>query len=68
MRHSGTVARGIRMPIIREGDDLAALIVDSLLETAKYDQLTFADRDIVAITEAIVARAQGCLLYTSRCV
>lgn len=59
MRHSGTVARGIRMPIIREGDDLAALIVDSLLETATYDQLTFADRDIVAITEAIVARAQG---------
>lgn len=59
MRYTGTVARGIRMPIIREGDDLATLVVDNLLAAAEAEKLIFSDRDIVCITEAVVARAEG---------
>ena len=58
-RMVGTVSRGIRAPIIRTGDDLAAIVTDSVLEAAKSDGFEFHDRDIVAMTEAIVARAQG---------
>ncbi len=55
----GTVSRGVRAPIIREGDDIAKIVADSVLEAAKSENVQFHDRDIVAMTEAIVARAQG---------
>ena len=58
-RMVGTVSRGIRAPIIREGDDLKAIVVESVLAAAEQDGFAFHDRDIVAMTEAIVARAQG---------
>ena len=58
-RMVGTVSRGIRTPIIRSGDDLVGIVTSSLLEAAKEDGFSFRDRDIVAMTEAIVARAQG---------
>ena len=58
-RRVGTVSRGIRCPIIREGDDLAALVTDSVLEAAEYEGFELRDRDVIAMTESIVARAQG---------
>ena len=58
-RMVGTVSRGVRAPIIREGDDLKQIVVDSVLEAARQEGFAFHDRDIVAMTEAIVARAQG---------
>ena len=58
-RKVGTTSRGIRCPIIREGDDLASIVVDSVLEAAKSEGFCLADRDVVGITESVVARAQG---------
>jgi len=58
-RMVGTVSRGIRAPIIRQGDDLAQIVVQSLLDAAREEGFSFRDRDVVAMTEAIVARAQG---------
>ena len=58
-RMLGTVSMGVRAPIIRQGDDLAQIVTDSILDAIKEDGLTPHDRDIVAITESIVARAQG---------
>ena len=58
-RMVGTVSRGIRAPIIREGDDLRRIVPDCLLEAARQEGFAFHDRDVVAMTEAIVARAQG---------
>ncbi|WP_279155001.1 coenzyme F420-0:L-glutamate ligase [Thomasclavelia cocleata] len=58
-RKVGTVSRGIRCPIIREGDDLAKIVVDSVLEAAKSEGFDLRDRDVISITESIVARAQG---------
>jgi len=58
-RKVGTVSRGIRCPIIREGDNLAKIVVDSVMEAAKSENYEIRDRDIVAMTESIVARAQG---------
>ncbi len=58
-RRTGTVARGIRCPIIRQGDDLAAIVTDSVLEAAENEGFSLRDRDVVAMTESIVARAQG---------
>ena len=58
-RMVGTVSRGIRTPIIRSGDDLVEIVTSSLLEAAEEDGFAIRDRDIVAMTEAIVARAQG---------
>jgi F420-0:gamma-glutamyl ligase len=57
----GTISRGVRAPIIREGDDLAQIVVDSVLDAAKSSHYGFEieDRDIIAVTEAVVARAQG---------
>lgn len=54
----GTVSRGIRAPIIREGDDIAQIVVDSVLSASKGN-FEIKDRDVVAVTEAVVARAQG---------
>ena len=58
-RKVGTVSRGIRCPIIREGDDLAQIVVNSVLEAANDEGFAIRDRDVIAITESIVARAQG---------
>ena len=58
-RKIGTTSRGVRCPIIREGDDLAKIVVDSVLEAAKSEGFSLNDRDVVAVTESIVARAQG---------
>ncbi len=55
----GTVVRGLRAPIIRTGDDIAQITVDSVLEASKYEGFSLRDKDVVAITESIVARAQG---------
>ena len=55
----GTVSRGVRAPIIRQGDDLAEIVTSSVLEAAADDGFQIRDRDIIAMTEAIVARAQG---------
>ncbi len=58
-RRVGTVSRGIRCPIIREGDDLAAIVSESVLEAAEFEGFELRDRDVISITESIVARAQG---------
>ena len=58
-RKVGTVSRGIRCPIIREGDDLVAMTVTSVLEAAESEGFELRDRDVIALTESIVARAQG---------
>ena len=58
-RKVGTVSRGLRCPIIRQGDDLAKIVVDSVLEAAESENFSLRDRDVIAITESIVARAQG---------
>lgn len=55
----GTVARGLRCPIINEGDNIEEIVVDSVLKAAEIEKLTINDKDIVSITESIVARAQG---------
>ncbi len=55
----GTVSRGVRAPIIRQGDDLASIVVDSVLAAADSEGFALKDRDVVAVTEAVVARAQG---------
>ena len=55
----GTVSRGLRAPIIRQGDDIVDIVVNTVLEAAECDGFTVRDKDIVAMTEAIVARAQG---------
>ena len=55
----GTVSRGVRAPIIRKGDDLASIVVDSVLAAAESEGFALRDRDVVAVTEAVVARAQG---------
>ena len=58
-RKVGTISRGIRCPIIREGDDLVQITVDAVLEAAASEGYEIRNRDIVALTESIVARAQG---------
>ena len=58
-RMVGTISRGVRAPIIRSGDDLAAIVTESVLSAAKEEGYEIRNRDIVAMTEAIVARAQG---------
>ncbi len=55
----GTVSRGIRCPIIRQGDDLAAIVADSVLAAAASEGFSLRDRDVISLTESIVARAQG---------
>ncbi len=55
----GTVSRGIRCPIIREGDDLAAIVTESVLAAAQSEGFELRDRDVISLTESIVARAQG---------
>ncbi len=59
IRLVGTVSRGIRCPIIRQGDDLAAMVADSVLAAAASEGFSLRDRDVISLTESIVARAQG---------
>lgn len=59
MRTVGTVSRGVRCPVIREGDDLVKIVTDSIMACAEEQNILFNDRDIVAVTEAVVARSQG---------
>ena len=58
-RKVGTISRGIRCPIIREGDNLAEIVVDSVLDAAESEGLEIRDRDVISVTESVVARAQG---------
>lgn len=58
-RKVGTISRGVRAPIIREGDDLATIVVESVLDAAKSENYEMRDKDVVAVTEAVLARAQG---------
>ena len=59
MRAVGTIARGIRAPLIKSGDDIAQIVTDSVLAASEKDGFELKDRDVVGITEAAVARAQG---------
>ena len=58
-RRVGTISRGIRCPIIRNGDNLVDITVKSVLEACEYEGFSLRDRDVIALTESIVARAQG---------
>ena len=58
-RRVGTISRGIRCPIFREGDDLAAMVTSSVLEAAACEGFELRDRDVISITESVVARVQG---------
>jgi hypothetical protein len=58
-RRVGTVSRGIRCPIIRQGDDLAEIVTVSVLEAAESEGFSLNDRDVIAVTESVVARSQG---------
>lgn len=58
-RKVGTVSRGVRCPIIREGDDLSTIVVNSVLDAAESEGFSLRDKDVIALTESIVARAQG---------
>ncbi|MBR4179011.1 MAG: coenzyme F420-0:L-glutamate ligase [Bacilli bacterium] len=59
MRDVGTIVRGIRTPIIKEGDDLATIVVDSVIKASKSEHFEFEDRDVIAITEAVVGISEG---------
>lgn len=59
MRDVGTIVRGIRTPIIKEGDDLANIVCDSVIKASKSENFEFEDRDIIAITEAVVGISEG---------
>ncbi len=58
-RKVGTISRGIRCPIIRQGDDLAKIVADSVIEAAECEGFALRDRDVISVTESVVARAQG---------
>ena len=58
-RRVGTISRGIRCPIIREGDNLVKIVTDSVLEAAEGEGFALRDKDVIAVTESVVARAQG---------
>ena len=58
-RYVGTVARGIRMPIMRAGDAIAEIVVEGVLNAAEAEGFTIRDRDVVGVTESVVARTQG---------
>lgn len=59
MRNVGTIVRGIRTPIIKEGDDLASIVVDSVLKASKSEKFDFNDKDVIAVTEAVVGISEG---------
>ncbi len=55
----GTAVRGLRAPIMKEGDDIAKIVVDTVLKASEIEDFSINDKDIVSITESVVARAQG---------
>jgi F420-0:gamma-glutamyl ligase len=59
MRTTGTVSRGIRAPIIKQGDDLVLIVAESVMNAAKEERFELRDRDVVGVTESLLARAQG---------
>lgn len=59
VRTVGTTARGVRAPIVKEGDDIVDIVVNSIINSSKAENYTINDRDIIGITESLVARAQG---------
>ena len=59
MRNVGTIVRGIRTPIIKEGDDFASIVVDSVLKASKSEKFDFNDKDVIAVTEAVVGISEG---------
>ena len=59
MRYTGVTARGIITPIFKQGDDLAQAVCDSVLKAAENEHIVFGDKDVIAVTEAVVARTQG---------
>ena len=59
MRNVGTIVRGIRTPIIKECDDLASIVVDSVLKASKSEKFDFNDKDVIAVTEAVVGISEG---------
>ena len=59
MKYSGTISRGVRTPIIKKGDDLASIVVDSICKCVEEANIEINDRDVVAITEAVVGISQG---------
>ena len=65
-RKVGTVSRGLRAPIIREGDDLKKIVIDVVLDAEKSGEFVIQDRDVLAVTEAVVARSQGNYATTSQ--
>ena len=64
-RKVGTVSRGIRCPIIREGDDLAKIVADSVLDAAEAEGFELRDRDVISVTESIVASSLATKRATS---
>ena len=64
MRTIGTCVRGIRLPILKQGDDLATETINAVMEASKEANFDFHDRDVIAITESIVARTQGTMLQS----
>ncbi|MEG0549462.1 MAG: coenzyme F420-0:L-glutamate ligase, partial [Coprobacillus sp.] len=59
MRVIGTTARGLRAPIIKEGDDLRRIVVDTVLNASEAEGFKIEENDVIGITESLVARAQG---------
>ena len=59
MKTVGTVSRGVRLPIVKQGEDLVKVVTDSIVEMGKEQGLTFHEKDVVAVTESVVARVQG---------
>ena len=64
-RTIGTVSRGVRAPIIRQGDDIAQIVIDSVLDAVKAENITLHDRDVIAVTEAVYGEKQGCVYFGS---
>ncbi len=58
-RYVGTTSRGIRLPIVKQGDDLKSIVVESVLKASESEPFAIHDRDVIAITESVVARTQG---------
>lgn len=58
-RVTGTIARGLRAPIFKEGDDIVKTVVDTVLKASELESFSIRDRDIISVTESVVARAQG---------
>ena len=59
MRTVGTVSRGVRCPVVKEGDDLVKIVTEAITACGYEEGLTFHEKDVVAVTEAVVARCQG---------